>query len=35
MESAYLGTLVNGAFNFTLIMNKGNNITAPTITVTD
>jgi len=35
MESSYLGTLTNGDYDFTLIMDKGNNITAPTITITD
>jgi len=33
IESTYLATLTNGAQIFTLLMDKGNNITAPTITV--
>ncbi len=33
IEKEYLGTLTNGAQVFTLLMDKGNDITAPTITV--
>lgn len=33
IESTYLANLTNGAQVFTLLMDKGNNITAPTITV--
>jgi hypothetical protein len=33
IKKEYLGTLTNGAQVFTLLMDKGNNITAPTVTV--